>query len=119
MRGLIASGHKDAESFAHLFDFREWLVQLREDDANRQRARRDGNVKSRADGSPVMGPFTLTVRMRILKRLQAMEKEIGQNLISKAELEVIEDIWRRDKLRDDCRIALCSTLISKPEGVLI
>ena len=52
LRGLIESGHEDADEFSQLFDFREWLIELRENDANRQRVRRDGNSKSRADGSP-------------------------------------------------------------------
>ena len=106
LRGLIDSGHKDAEIFARLFHFREWLVQLREDDANRQRVRRDGNFKSRADGTPVMGPFKLEVRERILSELQALEQETAQQLITESELDVIEDIWRRDQVRLDCRTAL-------------
>ena len=106
LRGLIDSGHEDAEVFARLFDFREWLVQLREDDANRQRVRRDGNFKSRADGTPVMGPFKLDVRKRILSELQALEQETAQQLITESELDVIEDIWRRDQVRQDSRAAL-------------
>ena len=106
LRGLIDSGHEDAEVFARLFDFRERLVQLREDDANRQRVRRDGNLKSRADGTPVMGPFKLDVRKRILSELQALEQETAQQLITESELDVIEDIWRRDQVRQDSRAAL-------------
>ncbi len=105
LRGLIDSGHEDAESLTHLFDFREWLIQLREDDANRQRIRRDGNSKSRADGTRVMGPFTLDVRKRILQQLEALEKDTRRKLISKSELDVIEDIWRRDQVRENCRMA--------------
>ena len=103
---MIDSGHEDAEVFARLFDFREWLVQLREDDANRQRVRRDGNLKSRADGTPVMGPFKLDVRKLILSELQALEQETAQQLITESELDVIEDIWRRDQVRQDSRAAL-------------
>ena len=119
LRGLIDSGHEDAESFERLFDFREWLIELRENDANRQRVRRDGNSKSRADGTLVMGPFTLDVRKRILDRLNALEKETGQTLISASELEVIEDIWRRDRVQEDCRTALYDTFAPETEGVLI
>ena len=46
LRGLIASGHEDSAVLEQLFDFREWLVELRELDANRQRVRRDGNTRS-------------------------------------------------------------------------
>lgn len=118
LQGLINSGHKDAEIFLQLFDFREWLVQLREDNTNRQRVRRDGNVKIRSDGSPVMGPFTLAVRKHILKRLQALEGDTGQVLISESELEVIEDIWRRDEVREDCRKALSTAITQEPESML-
>ena len=104
--GLIDSGHEDSGVFARLFAFREWLVQLRENDANRQRVRRDGNTRSRADGSLVMGPFKIDIRERILSRLQAIEKDTGQNLISDSEIDVIEDIWRRDRILEDSRKAL-------------
>ena len=118
LQGLINSGHKDAEIFLQLFDFREWLVQLREDNTNRQRVRRDGNVKTRNDGSPVMGPVTLAVRRQILKRLQALERDTGRALISESELEVIEDIWRRDEVREDCRKALSAAITQEPENAL-
>lgn len=119
LQGLINSGHDDAEIFVQLFDFREWLVQLREDDTNRQRIRRDGNAKTRSDGSPVMGPFTIPVRKHILRRLQALERDTGQALISQSELEVIEDIWRRDEVREDCRKALTTAITQEPESILV
>ena len=106
MRGLIASGHEDAAVLEKLFDFREWLIELREEDGNRQRVRRDGNTRSRADGSRVLGPFTVGVRRTILQRLRELESETGWPLISVSEQEIIEDIWRRDLILEDCREAL-------------
>ena len=106
LQGLIDSGHEDAEVFSRLFDFREWLIELREANENRQRVRRDGNSKSRADGTPVMGPFTLEIREKILSQLKELQEETGQELISRSEIEVIEDIWRRDQVREDSRTAL-------------
>lgn len=106
MRGLIASGHEDAATLERLFDFREWLVELREEDTNRQRVRRDGNARSRPDGSRVLGPFTIEVRKMILQRLHELENKTGWPLISGAEKEIIEDIWRRDIVLEDCRDAL-------------
>ena len=117
LRGLIDSGHEDAEIFEMLFDFREWLIELREDDANRQVVRRDGNSKVRADGTLVLGPFTLDVRKQILRQLKMLEKDTGQELISGSERDVIEDIWRRDQVREDCRVALRAAFTPKPEGV--
>ena len=116
LRGLINSGHVDAQYFTDLYDFREWLIQLREDDTNRQRVRRDGNSKSRADGTLVLGPFTLNVRERILSRLKNLEKDTGQDLISESELDVIKDIWRRDQVREDCRVALRTAVSSETGG---
>lgn len=112
LRGLIDSGHEDADVFEYLFDFREWLIELREDDRNRQRVRRNGEVKLRADGTPVMGPFILEVRKQILARLQVLEAETGKELISRSELDVIYDIWRRDQVSEDCRMALHDAAIS-------
>lgn len=106
MRGVIASGHKDSSVLKMLFDFREWLIDLRETDANRQMVRRDGNARSRADGSRVLGPFTIDVRKRILQRLKDLEGETGWSLISVSEEEIIRDIWRRDLILEDCRVAL-------------
>ena len=110
LRGLIDSGHEDAELFEHLFEFREWLIELRENEANRSPVRRDGNPKTRADGSRVMGPFTLEIRQHVLHRLKALEQETGQELISRAEVEIIEDIWRRDTIREEGRLALLASL---------
>ena len=115
LRGLIDSGHDDAETFTRLFDFREWLIQLREDDSNRQNVRRDGNSKSRADGTRVMGPFTLAVRKQILLQLQILEEEIERELISQSEIEVIEDIWRRDQVQEICRTAFNDTLFCQTQ----
>lgn len=115
LQGLIDSGHEDADFFSRLFDFREWLIQLREDDTNRQRIRRDGNSRYRPDGTLVMGPFTLDVRKQILSRLKALEKETGQKLVSASELDVINDIWRRDRVGEDCRIALQNAFFQEAE----
>ena len=106
LRGLIDSGHAEAEKMEALFDFREWLIALREDNDNRLPVRRDGNAKQRDDGSRIFGPFTLTVRRKILERLRALEKRIGESLILPAEIDSIEDVWWRDEIREDARQAL-------------
>ena len=106
LRGLIDSGHRDASAMERLFEFREWLVELREDDRNRDRTRRDGSVKRRSDGSYVMGPFTLEVRRQIFHRLLELQEEVGATLIQSGEIELIEDTWRRDRVHAECRQAL-------------
>lgn len=106
LRGLIDSGHEEAAYLTSLYDFREWLIQLREDDDNRLPVRRDGNPRQRADGSQVFGPFTLDVRRLILRRLRTLQKEVGVSLISQAEIDSIEDVWWRDEITEAGRLAL-------------
>ena len=95
------------EAFA---EFREWLIELREDNRNRLPVRRDGRTKLREDGTRVFGPFTLEIRQAILDRLRALEAETGASLVLPAELDVIEDIWRRDRICEDGRLALLASI---------
>ena len=106
LRGLIDSGHDEAAYLTSLYDFREWLITLREDDRNRLPVRRDGNPRNRADGSTVFGPFTLAIRRKLLERLLALEKDLGVPLISPAEIESIKDVWWRDEITEAGRLAL-------------
>ena len=94
-----------------LFDFREWLLALREEDGNRLPVRRDGFAKYRDDGSTVYGPFTLAIRRQILKSLEILENKVGQQLLTLAEKDVIDDIWRRDKMRESARSALMALTV--------
>ena len=110
MRGMIDSGHPDQEKLEMLFDFREELMELRENNENRLPVRRDGRTKIRDDGTRVYGPFKLEVRQEILDRLHKLESQIGERLISQSEVEVIEDIWWRDRVREDGRLALIEKL---------
>ena len=106
LRGLIDSGHEDEEKLEALADFREWLITLREDDGNRMEVRRDGKIKLRTNGEVVMGPFRFEAREEILERLQKLEGEVGERLISPSEIEMIKDIWRVDRIRENGRLAL-------------
>lgn len=110
LRGVIDSGHDDASYLAKLYDFREWLVELRENDANRLPVRRDGNPRHRSDGSRVFGPFTLAVRRTILDRLLALQEETNEVLVAPGELDCIEDIWWRDEVAEEGRLALQESL---------
>lgn len=85
LRGLIDSGYEDEEKLEALADFREWLVELREENKNRMTVRRNGTTKRRADGSLVYGPFKLSVRKRILDGLLKLEQVIDEKLISQNE----------------------------------
>ena len=110
MRGTIDSGHPDQDKLELLYNFRETLIELREDNDNRLPVRRDGRAKFRPNGKRVYGPFTLEVRKDILDRLRSLEGRIGETLISPAEVEAIEDIWWRDEIRENGRQALIKKL---------
>ena len=108
-RDLIAL-YGDAGARERLFAFRDWLFALRDDDANRDRTHRDGNVRQRSDGSYVMGPFTLSVRKTIFERLLELRDALGVDLIHSGEIAFIEDTWRRDRVHEECRLALRKAL---------
>ncbi len=106
LRGLIDSGHPEAERMEALFEFREWLLELRENDSNRQSVRRDGNAKQRSDGSRVYGPFKIEIRKQILEKLLKLQHQLDEQLILPAEIECIEDVWWRDEICEDARQSL-------------
>lgn len=93
MEGFIEAGHANLEP---LMDFRDWLVEIRNDPSRRSARRRNGRVTHLADGSLVPGPFTIAARQEILRRLQEVEAETGERLITEPELREIERIWVDD-----------------------
>ena len=117
MRGLIDAGHEDEEILEAFAEFREWLIELREDSRNRLPVRRDGRTKLREDGTRVFGPFTLEIRAAILDRLRTLEAQTGEALIMPAELDIIYDVWRRDRIGEDGRLALLASVGVKSETV--
>ncbi len=113
MNGTIESGHTEQDKLEALLEFREELIKLRENNENRSPVRRDGLTKRRDDGTRVFGPFTLDVREQILDSLKALEARTGEPMISQPELEVIEDIWRHDRIQEDSRTSLIEKLDSE------
>ena len=101
--GLIDTGYENLEP---LYDFREWLIELREKDTNRMPIRRNGSAQFRENGSRVRGPFKMEIRQEILKRLKALEEQTGQELLSQSEKFLIEEIWRVDSAQYKNREAL-------------
>ena len=87
MEGFIEAGY---ENYEYLLEFRNWLYELRDNEDMREKKRRNG-----ADG---LGPFRLEVRREILDRLLKVEKLVGEELISKREVEEIKRIWIADSL---------------------
>lgn len=103
LRGLIDSGHEEEEKLEALADFREWLIELRENDGNRNDFRRDGQTKRRNNGSLVRGPFKVSVRREILAGLRELERTVEEKLISQGEQEMIDEIWGQDEVRESAR----------------
>ena len=103
LEGLVDSGFDELEP---LLEFRELLVNLREQDGTRMKERRNGTSKYRENGSRVFGPFTLEVREKILRELHKLEDSTGMKLISLDEEEIIQDIWRVDGYHVEERAAL-------------
>ena len=93
LEGFVKTGHVE---FTPLLDFRDWLVSIRNEPARRQARRRNGRVEFTDAGTLIPGPFTLQTRAEILERLQAVENETGQELISEEEIELIRRIWLAD-----------------------
>ncbi|MFS8083721.1 MAG: phosphoadenosine phosphosulfate reductase family protein [Ginsengibacter sp.] len=84
-RNLIGNGYI---SLQPLYDFRAWLLQIRDDTKYRCTVRRNGTQG--------LGPFRLSARKIILDKLLLAQKESGHDLISEAELLKINGLWNED-----------------------
>jgi DNA sulfur modification protein DndC len=82
---MINEGHS---ALAPLYDFRNWLTEVRADPRRRCRGRRNGQ--------PGPGPFTLAARRAILSRLLLAQRQVPWTLITKAEVRRIRQLWRED-----------------------
>ncbi len=87
------SSDDDVRVLTALRDFRNWLLEMRESRMFRDRKRRNGAVYKKSDGSFGLGPFTLEARRIILRRLLELENETRLDLITEAELKVIDRMW--------------------------
>jgi DNA sulfur modification protein DndC len=85
-KNLISNGYKSLEP---LYEFREWLLSIRDDIDFRCTIRRNG-----LDG---LGPFRLSARVKILEKLYMAQEMSGHNLISEEEVLEINRLWQLDK----------------------
>lgn len=76
-----------------LRDFRNELLDMRENNSLRDNKRRNGTVYRKADGTFGLGPFTLEARRMILEGLLDLENKTGLELITIGELKVIDRMW--------------------------
>ena len=99
MLGTISAGTPEEARLAKMAEFREFLIEVREDNANRWPFRRNGVTKIK-NGRQVMGPLKIRVRKRVLQRLKELESETQQVLISQHEEILIKEIWHLDQGKD-------------------
>lgn len=86
MQRMIEQGYN---SLIPLLDFKNWLMQIRDDQAFRCPRRRNGQ--------PGLGPFTLAAREKILEELLEAQDQTRFQLITEEEIGAIEDLWELDK----------------------
>ena len=82
---LIQDGEK---SLIPLFEFRNWLAEIRYNTSYRFKIRRNGNKGP--------GPFTLEARKEILNRLLEAQGKTTWELITNEEIEYIRGQWLLD-----------------------
>lgn len=90
LQRFIDNGSKELEP---LREFRDWLVSIRQNTEFRDNKRRNGKVYQKANGEYGFGPFKMSARQEILKRLLILQRDTGFELISNEELKMIDTIW--------------------------
>jgi len=85
VQGLIKEGYTTLQP---LLEFRNWLMKIRDDTAYRCTVRRNG--------SPGLGPFRLSARKMLLRRLLVAQRNSGLKLIRGAEIKKIRSLWSLD-----------------------
>lgn len=90
LQKFIDNGSKE---LIPLRDFRDWLVSIRQDPEFRDNKRRNGKVYQKANGEYGFGPFKLSARQEILKRLLVLQRDTGFELITNEELKTIDTLW--------------------------
>ena len=97
LEGFIDAGFVE---FAPLVAFRDLISAWRNDPEKRQARRRNGTVTVTARGTYIPGPFTPNARRELLKRLLALQEEVGMPLINREEISRIREIWAAEVTGD-------------------
>ena len=93
LAGFVVSGF---DQFMPLLEFRDWLVEIRNDPTRRLARRRNGRVTITKKGVFVPGPFNMATRHEILDRLMALQTKSKMVLIRESEMERIRELWVED-----------------------
>ena len=102
LAGFVDSGFNQ---FLPLLEFRDWLVEIRNDPARRLARRRNGRVTITKKGVFVPGPFNMATRHEILDRLLALQEQSGMTLVRQCEIERIRELWVDDVIVSAARNA--------------
>lgn len=84
---------KMTRNLEELREFRDWLVSIRQSKEYRDTKRRDGTEYKKSNGDVGLGPFTLSGRRAILKKLLELQKRTQIELITLEELKYIDYLW--------------------------
>lgn len=101
LQGFIDSGQ---HAYKPLVAFRNWLVDIRNDQSRRSAIRRNGRLTFDVTGKHIPGPFTVQARQEILEKLLAVQAEFGGRLITDEEIDLIHKFWAAD-LQQEERLA--------------
>lgn len=93
LEGFVDAGFHE---FGPLLNFRDWLVEIRNDPKRRLARRRGGRITITAGGTFVPGPFAMKTRAEILRRLLKLQQKVEMQLISEEEVALIKKIWAED-----------------------
>lgn len=101
LKGFIKTAHKKKDwetvkKLQPLADLRNWLKDNRNKAEYRETKRQDGSIYKveTNEGQKIgLGSYKFTARKIILEKLLEAQKETGVVLISKEELELIQDEW--------------------------
>ncbi len=93
LAGFVESGF---DQFTPLLQFRDWLVEIRNDPMRRLARRRNGRVTITKNGVFVPGPFNMATRREMLDRLLALQTQSNLTLVTQSEIERIRELWVED-----------------------
>ena len=92
LKGLIDTGYEELKP---LYDFRNWLIETRDDPENRLPINREGQIRYR-NGKLLLGPYRVRFRRLILRELGELQARIDATLVTNLETELIQKIWSQD-----------------------
>ena len=90
LQRFIDNGSKE---LVPLREFRDWLVSIRQNPEFRDNKRRNVKVYQKSNGEYGFGPFKLSARQEILRRLLILQRDTGFELITNDELKMIDTLW--------------------------